>query len=1011
MIRTENISESEEQRMNKKIFKRAVAMMMAAVLTVGAALPSSNVFASGSDEEKDIKTLAVYDADVRTDLDEDEVVTAGDIVIAAGYGFDIENDMEGIVYEQEKVTVSYYPDQGSFDADKQGDYDTYYKVEPVSGKDAYLVHRTIAVKEITTEQTDNTEAAPTEDTTETADDEEPAPGSEDTEYIDLDTQIVKGLSIQRAPAAMLKAAPATGTKDGKDSMKVGFSGYAKFCGRSMGVKYISESGDYYHHSVYCLDLNKKTTNGTVSKSSSTKKVKPEITYCLVNGVRELNKTCHNSKYSSGHATEDYFITGAAIHVLNGEVKLSYYGKGNTGTYAKISALVTDAKKYSTDDYNDNGLTKSISYSISPAKSKWEKVADGLYRSKEKFVRTKKGTIKNIKYTISGAPAGLTTGEIKTNASKIDDENDLKKYDICVAQTDASKASSNFYLYCNQTAMDKITKNDSTIKVRAKAYSDEKGGSKWTPTVVSQQKITFLEEFIDQKSDEATVKVTSNYKLGSFQLHKTDSYKGTPVAGAKYYLYEDSACTDLLCKLNVTNSDGLAASGVEVLTESKYYLKEVKAPDGYQVDENVYEIGLEYFTQYDESGKVTKAGKAFEAKETPETVGVLVQKTDSESGNVVKGAGFAVFKDASCTQRVLMNGDTGAEVPVFYYDEDLDGAASEKFVKQQDAVIGNVPFGDFKLYDRKHNAMEFKVHDHFIAKSIDHVRPGGIVAVITTKGTLDKQNSTVRKYLAQRAELIGAIRLPNTAFKADAGTEVTSDILFFQKRERKIVAEPDWVHLGLTEDKIPVNSYFVEHPEMILGYMIRDTGRFGENSNLTACVNDDPDFDLQEALSRAVSNIHAQITDFERTVEEGEAPEEYLPADPDVKNFTYTFIDGVLYFRKDSRMVRQEVGDKVLERIKGMDAIRTATRHLIDIQLSGCSEQALRQAQEELNTVYDQFTKKYGYITAKGNARAFRDDGDYPLLCSLEMVDEDGVVSKADIRSLKRFLFHRSARRR
>ena len=205
----------------------------------------------------------------------------------------------------------------------------------------------------------------------------------------------------------------------------------------MVVKYISESGDYYHHSVYCLDLNKKTTNGTVSKSSSTKKVKPEITYCLVNGVRELNKTCHNSKYSSGHATEDYFITGAAIHVLNGEVKLSYYGKGNTGTYAKISALVTDAKKYSTDDYNDNGLTKSISYSISPAKSKWEKVADGLYRSKEKFVRTKKGTIKNIKYTISGAPAGLTTGEIKTDASKIDDENDLKKYDICVAQTEAS----------------------------------------------------------------------------------------------------------------------------------------------------------------------------------------------------------------------------------------------------------------------------------------------------------------------------------------------------------------------------------------------------------------------------------------------------------------------------------------------------------------------------------------------------------------------------------------------
>lgn len=314
----------------------------------------------------------------------------------------------------------------------------------------------------------------------------------------------------------------------------------------------------------------------------------------------------------------------------------------------------------------------------------------------------------------------------------------------------------------------------------------------------------------------------------------------------------------------------------------------------------------------------------------------------------------------------------------------------------DAVIGNVPFGDFKLYDRKHNAMGFKVHDHFIAKSIDHVRPGGIVAVITTKGTMDKKNSTVRRYLAERAELVGAVRLPNTAFKAEAGTEVTADILFFQKREKKITAEPDWVHLGLTGDGIPVNSYFVEHPEMILGHMIRDTGRFGENSSLTVCANDDPDFDLQEALMNAVGNIQAQMTDFERTAEENEQPQEYLPADPDVRNFTYTFVDNVLYFRKDSRMVRQEAGEKVLERIRGMDAIRTAARHLISIQLSGCKEQELRQAQEKLNTVYDRFTEKYGYITARENAKAFRDDGDYPLLTSLEVVDEDGVVSKADM---------------
>ena len=317
----------------------------------------------------------------------------------------------------------------------------------------------------------------------------------------------------------------------------------------------------------------------------------------------------------------------------------------------------------------------------------------------------------------------------------------------------------------------------------------------------------------------------------------------------------------------------------------------------------------------------------------------------------------------------------------------------------DAVIGNVPFGDFKIYDRKHNPLEFKVHDYFIAKSIDHVRPGGIVAVVTTKGTMDKQNTAVRKYLAERAELVGAIRLPNTAFKAEAGTEVTSDILFFQKRERKIVTEPDWVHLGMTEDGIPVNSYFAEHPEMILGRMEYDTGRFGEDSKYTCCVNDDADFSLYEALQQAVENIEAQIKDFTFLSEQEDEKKDgelTIPADPDVKNFTYTFVDGKLYFRKDSNMYLQKVGDTQMERIKGMNEIRAATRHLINIQLEGCSREQLQEAQKELNTIYDRYVGKYGYITSQGNSRAFRDDGDYPLLCSLEVVDEDGNVSKADM---------------
>ncbi|MDE6433058.1 MAG: helicase [Lachnospiraceae bacterium] len=313
----------------------------------------------------------------------------------------------------------------------------------------------------------------------------------------------------------------------------------------------------------------------------------------------------------------------------------------------------------------------------------------------------------------------------------------------------------------------------------------------------------------------------------------------------------------------------------------------------------------------------------------------------------------------------------------------------------DVVVGNVPFGDFKVYDRKYNAENFKIHDYFVAKSIDKVRPGGIVAVITTKGTMDKKGGSVRKYLAERAELVGAVRLPNSAFKAEAGTEVTSDILFFQKRERKISVEPGWVHLGMTENGVSVNSYFVEHPEMMLGHMEYDTGRYGSDSSYTVCVNEEEDFDLYGAVQQAVSRLSVQIPDYE--VLQEEEPEESIPADPDVKNYTYTFVDGTLYYRKDSRMYRQEVGNTVLDRIKGMDGIRKCTRRLIDIQLNGCSEEELKAAQGELNAVYDRYIKKYGYITSQGNSRAFRDDEDYPLLCSLEMVDEEkGTVTKADM---------------
>ena len=678
--------------MNKKRLKRMAAMMMAMVLTVCAATPAGSfAFASGVDVQSNTaeKTVTeesrepeLYDSTLRKELEAVEVATAVDIVVAAGYGFDVEHDFEGISYNENMVKVSYYADKGSFDGNKAGEYETYYKIVPISGKEPYLICRTISVREPETAKT----ADVSSDSGKTGDGEDEqgeaeVPDLAEGEMPELTTD--NPVTFKLTSEAVMMAATFNASTEraaSKDSMKVSNDGYAAFCGRRMGVKYISESGDYHNHLVYCLDMNKNTTNGTVSSSASTSKIKPTITYCLVNGARKLNGKCYNDKYSSGNAKEDYFITGAAIHVLNGEVGLSYYNNGSS-TYKKIASMVEDAKKHG-DDYADNGLTKSVTYSISPKKSEWKDMGDGLYRSADKFVRTKKGTITDVKYTITGAPAGLTVGEIKTDSSEIEDENDLKKYDICVAQTDASKESSNFYLFCNEDALKKIQEQKATIKVTGKAYADEKGGRKWTPTVVSQQKITFLEEF-NVKSDEATVKVTSEYKLGKFELLKTDKFTNGPVENAKYYLYEDQDCDDLFCKLSATNGKGLAATDVEVLTQDTYYLKEVLELDGYQKDETVYPVGLEYFTLYDGNGKVIQKGKQMPVKETPDKVGVLVNKTDSDSGNIVAGAGFAVFKDAGCTQRVLTEGSSGAEVPIFYYDEDLDMAASEKFVKEQE----------------------------------------------------------------------------------------------------------------------------------------------------------------------------------------------------------------------------------------------------------------------------------------------------------------------------------------
>ena len=309
----------------------------------------------------------------------------------------------------------------------------------------------------------------------------------------------------------------------------------------------------------------------------------------------------------------------------------------------------------------------------------------------------------------------------------------------------------------------------------------------------------------------------------------------------------------------------------------------------------------------------------------------------------------------------------------------------------DVAIGNVPFGDFKVLDKRYDKHHWLIHDYFFGKTLDKVRPGGIVAFITSKGTMDKENSSVRKYLAQRADLIGAIRLPNNAFKRNAGTEVTSDILFLQKRDRMTDIEPDWVHLDTDANGIRMNSYFIQNPDMILGEMVMESTRFGMDS---VCRGDE-NADLSELLQGAIQNLHAEITEYQH--EELEEEDNSIPADPNVRNFSYTIVDGKVYFRENSRMNPIEVSVTAENRIRGMIALRDCVRRLIDFQTEGYPDEDIQKEQAQLNTLYDEYTKKYGLLSSRGNSLAFGEDSSYFLLCSLEVLDEEGNFKrKADM---------------
>ena len=314
----------------------------------------------------------------------------------------------------------------------------------------------------------------------------------------------------------------------------------------------------------------------------------------------------------------------------------------------------------------------------------------------------------------------------------------------------------------------------------------------------------------------------------------------------------------------------------------------------------------------------------------------------------------------------------------------------------DLAVGNVPFGQYQVNDRAYNKLGFSIHNYFFAKALDQVRPGGVVAFVTSRYTMDAKDPAVRRYLAQRADLLGAIRLPNNAFRANAGTDVVSDILFLQKRDRPLTIEPEWVHLGQNEDGFSINSYFVDHPEMILGRQTAESTQYGRQDFTVAPIEG---LELSDQLHDAVKYIHGTYQEAELPdLGDGEAIDTSLPADPDVKNYSYTVVDGDVYFRENSRMVRPDLNATAEARIKGMVALRDCVHQLIDMQMDAYTpDHAIREKQAELNRLYDEFSGKYGLINDRGNRLAFSDDSSYYLLCALEVLDEDGKLErKADM---------------
>ena len=378
----------------------------------------------------------------------------------------------------------------------------------------------------------------------------------------------------------------------------------------------------------------------------------------------------------------------------------------------------------------------------------------------------------------------------------------------------------------------------------------------------------------------------------------------------------------------------------------------------------------------------------------------------QTGNILEpamGVGnfFGLLPDTMAGSRlygVELDSITGRIAKQLYPKADITVAGFETTDRRDffDLAIGNVPFGQYQVNDRAYNKLGFSIHDYFFAKTLDQVRPGGVIAFVTSRYTMDKQSPEVRKYIAQRAELLGAIRLPNDTFKANAGTEVVSDIIFLQKRDRPIEIDADWIHLGKSDNGYDINSYFVESPEMVLGNTTSESTQYGRQDYTVAPIEG---LNLATQLSYAVSNIRGTYTEAELPeLGEGEEIDTSIPADPNVKNYSYTVVDGDVYYRENSRMVKPDLNATAKERVKGMVELRDCVQKLIYQQMDSFTpDMEIRRTQTELNDLYDSFTDKYGLINSRGNALAFADDSSYYLLCSLEVLDEDNNLKcKADM---------------